>query len=153
MSPPFRILSLLTAVCLASLAGAADPSDEPHDGGVYIISNVHSGKRLAIEKGSTEPKAKAVQHEATKTHVTWKLEKNGEKVEHVTPAVTFKIENPVAVIKNSKNAAAAKAFNDFLYTTAGQTAWAEAEFRPVDTAVAAKFASTFPTPTKLSFNG
>jgi sulfate transport system substrate-binding protein len=77
------------------------------------------------------------------------LESSGEKVEHHTPPVTFKIENPVAVLKDSKNPKAAKAFDDFLYSAAGQTAWAEAGFRPVDEAVAQKFASKFPAPQKL----
>jgi sulfate transport system substrate-binding protein len=75
------------------------------------------------------------------------LERNGEKVEHVTPATTFKIENPVAVTKNAP--AAAQAFVDFLYTPAGQTAWAQAGFRPVDADVAKKFAADFPIPAKL----
>ena len=35
------------------------------------------------------------------------LERNGEEVEHVTPATTFKIENPVAVTKKAKTRAGA----------------------------------------------
>ncbi|MBJ8342302.1 sulfate ABC transporter substrate-binding protein [Antrihabitans sp. YC3-6] len=76
-------------------------------------------------------------------------ERNGDPVEHVTPATTFKIENPVAVIKTSKNLEKAKAFKDFLYTKEGQQAWAQAGFRPVDPAVAEEFAADFPTPEKL----
>ncbi len=76
-------------------------------------------------------------------------EREGEDVEHVTPDTTFKIENPVAVLKDSKNPEQAKAFNDFLYTPEAQKAWAEAGFRPVDTAVAEEFASDFPEPTQL----
>jgi len=77
------------------------------------------------------------------------LEKSGDPVEHVTPSTTFKIENPVAVLNTSKNLAAAKAFVDFMYSTAGQKAFAEGGFRPVDPTVAAQYASTFPTPAKL----
>jgi ABC-type sulfate transport system substrate-binding protein len=77
------------------------------------------------------------------------LERSGEKVQHVTPATTFKIENPVALTKGSKHAAAAKAFVDFLFTPAAQKGWAEAGFRPVDPAVAKQFASDFPPPAKL----
>jgi sulfate/thiosulfate transport system substrate-binding protein len=77
------------------------------------------------------------------------LERNGEQVEHHTPRVTFKIENPVAVLQNAQNPTAAKAFNDFLFTSAGQRAWAEAGFRPVDPTVAAEFAADFPVPDKL----
>jgi sulfate transport system substrate-binding protein len=76
-------------------------------------------------------------------------ERSGEDVEHHTPPVTFKIENPVAVLKDSKNLEAANAFNDFLYTPEAQKAWAEAGFRPVDESVAADFASDFPDPDKL----
>ena len=77
------------------------------------------------------------------------LERAGDPVEHVTPPTTFKIENPIAVVNNSQNSAAAKAFVDFVYTADGQKAVAQAGFRPVDTAVAAQFASTFPAPAKL----
>jgi sulfate transport system substrate-binding protein len=76
-------------------------------------------------------------------------ERNGEDVEHHTPATTFKIENPVAVIDGAKNQEKAQAFVDFLYTPEGQRAWAEAGFRPVDETVAQEFASDFPTPEKL----
>ncbi|MFF0814385.1 sulfate ABC transporter substrate-binding protein [Rhodococcus sp. NPDC003318] len=76
-------------------------------------------------------------------------ERNGDPVEHVTPPVTFKIENPVAVLQNSKVLDKANAFKDYLYTTEGQTLWAEAGFRPVDPEVAEKFASDFPNPDKL----
>jgi sulfate transport system substrate-binding protein len=77
------------------------------------------------------------------------LEGQGEKVEHVTPPATFKIENPVAVTENSKHPAEAKAFKDYLYSTEGQTEWAEAGFRPVDPQVFAKYTSKFPAPSKL----
>ncbi len=73
-------------------------------------------------------------------------ERNGEDVEHHTPDVTFKIENPVAVLNTSKNPEQAQAFVDFLYTPEGQKAWAEAGFRPVDANVAKEFAADFPEP-------
>lgn len=77
------------------------------------------------------------------------IERQGEDVEHVTPPGTFKIENPVAVLKNSKHPEQAKAFQQFLYSEEGQTLWAQAGFRPVDEAVLAKFEGDFPTPEKL----
>ena len=77
------------------------------------------------------------------------VEKNGDPVEHVTPPTTFKIENPAAVLKGSKNLAAATAFNEYLYTPEAQKLLAETGFRPVDATVAKEFASKFPTPTKL----
>jgi sulfate/thiosulfate-binding protein len=76
-------------------------------------------------------------------------ERNGDPVEHVTPPATFKIENPIAVVQTSKHLAQAKAFVDFQYTKAGQTAWAQAGFRPVDPTVAQEFAKDFPAPRKL----
>jgi len=77
------------------------------------------------------------------------IEKNGDPVEHVTPPTTFKIENPAAVLKGSKNLATATAFNDYLYTPEAQKLLAEAGFRPVDASVAQEYASKFPAPTKL----
>ncbi|MER7073251.1 sulfate ABC transporter substrate-binding protein [Terrabacter sp. NPDC000476] len=77
------------------------------------------------------------------------IEKNGDPVQHVTPPQTFKIENPAAVLKGSKNLTAATAFDEFLYTPAAQKLVAEAGFRPVDATVAAEYASKFPAPTKL----
>jgi sulfate transport system substrate-binding protein len=76
------------------------------------------------------------------------LERNGEKVQHVTPATTFKIENPVAITKKAQSPEA-KAFVDFLFTPEAQKGWAEAGFRPVDPAVAKQFAGDFPVPAKL----
>jgi sulfate/thiosulfate-binding protein len=76
-------------------------------------------------------------------------ERSGEDIEHHTPAHTFKIENPVAVLNTSKNKAKAQAFLDFLYSPEGQTAWAQAGFRPVDHSVFAKFTADFPAPEKL----
>src|SRR3954462_3630724 len=76
-------------------------------------------------------------------------ERNGDPVEHVTPDVTFKIENPVAVVNRSKHKAQAQAFVNFLYTPEGQRAWAQAGFRPVDESVKQEFASDFPDPKKL----
>ena len=72
------------------------------------------------------------------------LERSGDPVEHVTPPTTFKIENPLAVVKTSKNLATAKAFNDYLYTPAAQTLLAQAGFRPVDAAVAKEYAVKLP---------
>jgi sulfate transport system substrate-binding protein len=77
------------------------------------------------------------------------IERNGDPVEHVTPPQTFKIENPAAVLKTSKNLDKATAFNDYLYTPEAQRLLAEAGFRPVDQTVAKEFASSFPTPARL----
>jgi sulfate/thiosulfate transport system substrate-binding protein len=70
-------------------------------------------------------------------------------IEWATPPQTFKIENPVAVIKGGPNQAKATALKNFLYTPEGQKAWAQSGFRPVDPAVAAEFKDQFPAPQKL----
>ncbi len=75
--------------------------------------------------------------------------KAGDPVQYFIPSQTFKIENPVAVTSNSKNAATAKAFDSYLYTDPAQNLVAEAGFRPVVTSVAAKYSKQFPTPQKL----
>ena len=77
------------------------------------------------------------------------IEANGDPVEHVTPPQTFKIENPVAVLKDSENRAVAEEFNEYLYTPGAQRLLGEAGFRPADEQVAAEFAAKFPAPAKL----
>ncbi|NUS42282.1 MAG: sulfate ABC transporter substrate-binding protein [Mycobacteriaceae bacterium] len=76
-------------------------------------------------------------------------EGKGDPIEHIVPPATFKIENPVAVLKNSAHKDQAVAFRDFLYTADAQRAWAAAGFRPVDPAVAAETAARFPAPAAL----
>ena len=77
-------------------------------------------------------------------------ERNGDPVEHVTPPTTFKIENPVAVMKNSKNLEKANAFKRLpVHHRGRRSCGREAGFRPVDPAVAAEFADNFPEPAKL----
>jgi sulfate/thiosulfate transport system substrate-binding protein len=77
------------------------------------------------------------------------IERQGKSVEHVNPTQTFKIENPVAVVSTSPHLDAATAFKNFQYTAAAQKLWAQAGFRPIDPAVAAKFRDQYPVPVKL----
>jgi sulfate transport system substrate-binding protein len=77
------------------------------------------------------------------------MEEQGEEVEHINPDVTFKIENPVAVVNRTKFPRETQAFVDYLYTPEAQRLWAEAGFRPVDTTVGAEFADKFPEPRTL----
>ncbi|WP_067869294.1 sulfate ABC transporter substrate-binding protein [Nocardia vermiculata] len=76
-------------------------------------------------------------------------QREGEPIDYLVPPVTFKIENPVAVLKNAPHMETAVAFRDFLFTPAGQRAWARAGFRPVDPGVAEEFTSEFPQPRTL----
>lgn len=77
------------------------------------------------------------------------VEQQGEKVEHVDVPVTFRIDNPVAVINSSANLERANALNDYIYTAEGQKVWAEAGFRPSDPEVASQYSDKFFTPEKL----
>jgi sulfate/thiosulfate transport system substrate-binding protein len=77
------------------------------------------------------------------------VERQGKPVEHVIPSQTFKIENPVAVVITSPHLDAATAFKNFQYTAPAQKLWAQAGFRPVDPAVAARFRDQYPVPVKL----
>lgn len=76
-------------------------------------------------------------------------ERQGKRVQHVTPPQTFKIENPLAVVTSTPHLAAATALKNFQYTAQAQRLWAQAGFRPVDPAVAAEFRDQFRVPAKL----
>ncbi|WP_415976544.1 sulfate ABC transporter substrate-binding protein [Rhodococcus sp. 077-4] len=77
------------------------------------------------------------------------VEQQGQKVEHVDVPVTFRIDNPVAVINSSANLDRANALNDFVYTDEGQKIWAEAGFRPTNPDIASEYSDKFFTPEKL----
>ncbi|MFC9788577.1 sulfate ABC transporter substrate-binding protein [Rhodococcus sp. NPDC127528] len=137
---------------LAPYAAKSDGGKNPQAGLDYINSLVRDHVKVQPKSGreatetflqGTGDVLLSYENEAIFT------ERNGDPVEHVTPPTTFKIENPVAVISNSKNLDKANAFKDFLYTTEGQKLWAQAGFRPVDPAVAKEFAADFPAPAKL----
>jgi len=76
-------------------------------------------------------------------------ERQGKAVEHLIPAQTFKIENPVAVVSTSAHLDVATAFKNFQYTAAAQRLWAQSGFRPIDPAVASHFRDQYPVPVKL----
>ncbi len=71
----------------------------------------------------------------------------GKDVDWVVPDATILIENPVAVTTRSANAAAAKAFVDFLRTKPAQEIFAKYGYRPVVDGVTGPYA--FPTPKQL----
>lgn len=72
------------------------------------------------------------------------LEREGEAVEIVYPAESFRIDTPVAVVDGGDGTEAAGRFHDFLGTRAAQRTVAEAGFRPGDEAVAAEYDEDFP---------
>ena len=76
-------------------------------------------------------------------------QKKGEDVDFVTPDDTIKIEIPIAVTTTSKNAEAAKAFEEYVLSEPAQAQFASWGYRPVNEAVLAANASKFPEPSGL----
>jgi sulfate/thiosulfate-binding protein len=70
-----------------------------------------------------------------------------QPVDYVVPDNTILIENPIAVVSKSRNAAAATAFVDFLRSEPAQKLYAERGYRPVNQAAAA--GAGFPEPSGL----
>jgi sulfate transport system substrate-binding protein len=74
-------------------------------------------------------------------------QRKGEPISIVTPPNTILIQNPIAVTTSPSDPTAAKAFEAFLLSTAGQKIWAEQGYRPVLANVASQF--RFATPKKI----
>ncbi len=74
-------------------------------------------------------------------------QKKGEAVTIITPPQTILIQNPIAVSLKAVNPSAAKAFEAYLLSPAGQKIWGQQGYRPVLPKVAAQF--KFPKPTTL----
>jgi sulfate transport system substrate-binding protein len=64
---------------------------------------------------------------------------HGQAAYYVIPKATVRIDNPLAILKNSKNRAAAQAFAKFLYTPAAQRLFAKTGYRPVNRSVIREF--------------
>lgn len=129
------------------------------DGGKDVKSGLDYIGKLVGEHVKVQPKSG---REATETFLQGTgdvllsyeneaifLQDQGEDVEFVTPPHTFKIENPVAVLNNSENPGAAKAFLEFNLSDEGQRIWADAGFRPSSPELLKEFADKFPEPEKL----
>ncbi|MEO7753279.1 MAG: sulfate ABC transporter substrate-binding protein [Terracoccus sp.] len=139
--------NLLAPYAVASRGGA-----DPAAGLAFVSALVSDHVRLQPKSGREA--TEAFLHGSGDALLSYEnealfLERDGEPVEHVTPAQTFRIDNPVAVLSGSAHRATARAFVDFLFTPTAQTLLAEAGFRPVDPGVAARFARRFPTPARL----
>jgi sulfate/thiosulfate transport system substrate-binding protein len=74
-------------------------------------------------------------------------QQQGEELDYIVPDETLLIENPVAVVNESKDPKLAQAFVDFLYTPRAQGIFASKGYRPVVEGTAG--ADEFPTPAKL----
>jgi sulfate/thiosulfate-binding protein len=74
-------------------------------------------------------------------------QQEGEELDYVVPDQTILIENPIAVVNETKASETAKAFVDFLYTPQAQEIFVGKGYRPVVEGVAG--ADDFPTPSAL----
>ena len=74
-------------------------------------------------------------------------QQNKQAVDYTVPDATILIENPIAVTKDSKHPAQAKAFLDFLHSPAGQKIYEDNGYRPIVRTTPGY--STFPQPAKL----
>jgi sulfate transport system substrate-binding protein len=70
-------------------------------------------------------------------------------IDYVIPPQTILIQNPIAIVKSTKNTTAAQAFVSFLLSEQGQEIWAKEGYRPVIASAASAAGVTFPTPAKL----
>jgi sulfate/thiosulfate transport system substrate-binding protein len=73
----------------------------------------------------------------------------GADIQFVRPSATILIENPIAVLKNTKNPTQASAFVNFTRSPEAQNIWATYGYRPVVKSVFDKWSKTFPVPRQL----
>jgi sulfate transport system substrate-binding protein len=73
----------------------------------------------------------------------------GDDIQYLIPKQTILIETPIAITDKTSHPQQAQAFVNWLWSTAGQTIWAQQGYRPVLASVAKTFASKFPTPPQL----
>jgi sulfate transport system substrate-binding protein len=71
-------------------------------------------------------------------------QQQNKPVYYLIPKATLQIENPIAVLANSKSKTQATAFVKFLYSPAGQKIWADNGYRPVVQSVAKRYVKQFP---------
>jgi sulfate/thiosulfate transport system substrate-binding protein len=76
-------------------------------------------------------------------------QRKGADISYVIPPQTILIQNPIAVLTKSSHQAAAKAFEDYLLSEAGQELWAKEGYRPVIASAASAAGVSFPTPSDL----
>jgi sulfate/thiosulfate-binding protein len=76
-------------------------------------------------------------------------QRKGQPVDYVIPDRTILIENPIAVVANSKHREQADAFVKYALSPPAQQVFADWGYRPVDEAVFRKNAAKFQTPSGL----
>jgi sulfate transport system substrate-binding protein len=138
---------------LAPYAAASDGGKNPQ-AGLDFLGKLISKDHVRVQPSSGRQATEMFLQGTGDVLISYENEailsqREGDPIEYFVPPVTFKIENPMAVVKTSRNLDEAVAFKDFLYTPAGQRAVADAGFRPVDPQVAGEFSKDFPQPQKL----
>ncbi|WP_432559515.1 sulfate ABC transporter substrate-binding protein [Granulicoccus sp. GXG6511] len=137
---------------LAPYAAKSDGGRNPAAGLAYVEELVHDHVELQPKSGREATEAflqgtgdvlLSYENEALF------IERKGEPVEHITPAVTIRVDNPAAVLAASPNRDAAQRFLDFMNSADGQRILAETGFRPADPDIAREFAAEFPAPDQL----
>lgn len=139
----------LLAAYLAMSAGGRDPT-----AGTDYLQTLLSTDHLPEHPDSARQAADLFQQGTgdvllTSENAALSAERAGARQTHLTPQQTLRIDYPVAVTTGSRHPAQAVSFRDHLFTPSAQRAWSREGFRPVDPAVAAEFAPTFPAPAQL----
>jgi sulfate/thiosulfate-binding protein len=75
--------------------------------------------------------------------------KKGEDLDYVIPDDTILIENPIALVNDSKNPVEANAFLEYVLSEPGQQRFADWGYRPINEAVLEANKDKFPTPAGL----
>ncbi len=136
---------------LAPYSAKSDGGKDPEAGLAYVSALV--GDHIKVQPKSGREATETFLQGTGDVLLSYENEalfiEQTEPVDHVTPPTTFRIDNPVAVLKDSPNLEVATAFRDYLFTPEAQRLWAEAGFRPTDADVAVEFADKFPAPEKL----
>jgi sulfate transport system substrate-binding protein len=75
--------------------------------------------------------------------------REGERLDHVVPDDTIRIEIPLARTRSAEHASAADAFRAYVLSAPAQRMFAEWGYRPVDAQVRRETAARFPRPARL----
>lgn len=132
---------------LAPYAWASNGGQDP-EAGISFVNELVS-EHVRLRPGSGREATDVFKQGSGDVLLAYENEAMNFDLEYVNPPQTFKIENPVAVVKTSRHQEQATDFVNFQFTPEAQKLWAQGNFRPVDPAVLAEFADKFPAPEKL----
>lgn len=121
---------------------------QDHEAGIAFVEQL-VGEHVKLRPGSGREATDVFRQGTGDVLLAYENEALHFDLEYVNPPTTFKIENPVAVVNNSRHLDKAREFVNFQYTPEAQREWAEAGFRPVDPEVLAEYSEKFPEPETL----